>query len=120
MSRFLLVLALLLLPFAATAREQRTIDGAWRSSLFVTNDQGQTPGADGDYQAPRFDDRLWKNVEVPHNWQGYSYNRQVVRGTLHGVAWYRKTIDLPRAGADERLFLMFVHGFDSFKLAMYR
>ncbi|MDC7684148.1 malectin domain-containing carbohydrate-binding protein [Asticcacaulis sp. BYS171W] len=101
------LLSLISVTVQAAPREETRLHGTWRSALFVTDDKGQTPGADGAYQATAFDDATWQDVEVPHNWQGYSYNRQVVRGTLHGVAWYRKTIDLPKVGADERLFLMF-------------
>lgn len=91
----------------AAPRHQETISGGWRSTLFVSDEQNRTPAADGPFETVGFRDADWKTVQVPHNWQGYSYNRQVVRGTMHGVAWYRKPLTFPKRSADERLFLMF-------------
>lgn len=99
-ARLLAVLALAFaLPVAAKPSDQ-LIAGPWRSVLF-------TMSGDGDYQAVTFRDDAWGQVEVPHNWQGYSYNRQVVKGSLHGTAWYRKAITVPARGKGERVFLMF-------------
>lgn len=97
---FLAVLALAFaLPVAAKPSDQ-LIAGTWRSTLFAT-------ASDGDYQARTFRDDVWSEVAVPHNWQGYSVNRQVVNGSLHGTAWYRKAIDVPAHGKGERVFLTF-------------
>lgn len=98
--RILAVLILAaVLPVAAKPSD-RLITGPWRAALTTT-------GGDGAYQAAGFRDDTWAQVTVPHNWQGYSYDRQVVKGTLHGTAWYRKAIDVPAHGPGERVFLMF-------------
>lgn len=99
---------LALLPAAALAqRSDRTVEGSWRSVVF---DAGAADGATmpaGDATAPGFDDSGWTPVSVPHNWQGYSYNRQVRNGSRHGTAWYRKALDIAPAAAGERIFLRF-------------
>ena len=92
---------------AAASPSDREIAGPWRSALFEADSNGKMPGADGAYQAPDYADAGWQSVSVPHNWQGYSYARQVVNGSRHGTAWYRKAIDIPAHGVDERVFLMF-------------
>jgi len=95
----------ILLLFAAfpAAASDHEITGPWRSALFETGEAG----SDGAYQTPAFADTNWASVSVPHNWQGYAYARQVVNGSRHGTAWYRKAIDIPAHGPDERVFLMF-------------
>ncbi|MFT4076986.1 MAG: malectin domain-containing carbohydrate-binding protein [Asticcacaulis sp.] len=97
-----LFILLLLVAFPAAASDHE-ITGPWRSALYETGHAGES----GAYQAPNFDDSRWTAVSVPHNWQGYAYARQVVNGSLHGTAWYRKAIDIPAYGRDEHVFLMF-------------
>jgi beta-galactosidase len=94
------------LVFAAV-RTQLEIAGAWRSVLFEAGHTGTSAGADGLFQRPGFDDSGWASVSVPHNWQGYGYARQAVKGTRHGTAWYRKRITIPAHRADQHVFLMF-------------
>src|SRR6187401_357756 len=38
-----------------------------------------------------FNDRNWKPVNVPHNWDAYEGYRRMRHGNRHGTAWYRKT-----------------------------
>lgn len=97
-----LFILLLLGAFPAAAADHE-ITGPWRSVLYETGHAGEG----GAYQAPDFNDARWTAVSVPHNWQGYAYARQVVNGSLHGTAWYRKAIDIPAHGPDEHVFLMF-------------
>ncbi|HTM81331.1 malectin domain-containing carbohydrate-binding protein [Asticcacaulis sp.] len=103
---FVLLILAVALP-AAAAPSDREIAGPWRSALFEADANGKTTGADNAYQAAAFADKTWTSVSVPHNWQGYTYARQVVNGSRHGTAWYRKAIDIPDHSADERVFLMF-------------
>jgi hypothetical protein len=108
-SACLAVVLSLLAPVMAFAgvRSDQEIAGAWRSALFEADDTGKAAGADGAFQAPGFDDSRWASVSVPHNWQGYAYARQVVKGSRHGTAWYRKAVTLPARSADQHVFLMF-------------
>nr|WP_256731344.1 malectin domain-containing carbohydrate-binding protein [Sphingomonas sp. dw_22] len=103
-----LLLALLALPPAAQARdvrEDRLVEGGWRSAVFDADAEGRMPVADG-FEHAGFDDRAWTPVSVPHNWQGYSYDRQVVKGARHGTAWYRTHLKIAAPRGDERVFLM--------------
>ncbi|WP_423603715.1 malectin domain-containing carbohydrate-binding protein [Sphingomonas sp. MS122] len=100
-ARILAVLALFwALP--ATAGQSEWIAGAWQS---IVLDDGAAP-AQG-YEQPGFDDRSWTRVAVPHNWQGYSYNRQLRVGARHGVAWYRKQLRIAPPRAGERIAIRF-------------
>jgi beta-galactosidase len=104
-----LLLALLILPVAAQARDVREdmlVEGGWRSAVFDADAEGRMPVADG-FERAGFDDRAWTPVSVPHNWQGYSYDRQVVKGARHGTAWYRTQVKIAAPKGDERIFLMF-------------
>ncbi len=92
---------------AIAAPSDHEIAGPWRSVLFETDASGQTPGANAAYQAPGFSDGKWASVSVPHNWQGYAYARQVINGSRHGTAWYRKALTIPARRPDEHVYLMF-------------
>ena len=83
------------LPHAPSAapREQIDADFGWRFST------GDPAGA----EAPTFDDKSWRTINVPHDWS--------IEGTPDpknltgsgggyfpaGVGWYRKTFDAPKA-----------------------
>lgn len=88
------------------ARTDRLIDDGWRSTVFDAK-AGTIPGADAAYQQPSYDDRRWQSVSVPHNWQGYSNDRQVRNGSRHGTAWYRRHLTLAPIERDQHVFLMF-------------
>ena len=110
----LLRAAILLFAFAALVpgahaqgpRQDALVAGNWRSAVFDADADGRMPAADG-FERAGFDDRGWTLVSVPHNWQGYSYNRQVVKGARHGTAWYRTHLRIAAPKGDERVFLMF-------------
>jgi len=103
-----LLLALLAVPaaLAQDVRQDRLVEDGWRSAVFDADAEGRMPAADG-FERAGFDDRGWASVAVPHNWQGYSYNRQVVKGARHGTAWYRTHVKIAAPKRDERIFLMF-------------
>ena len=97
----MLAALLLALPADAGPRRDTLVTGRWRSVLFET-------GAHDGLERVALDDRAWTSVAVPHNWQGYAYDRQVVKGARHGVAWYRTHLTLAApANRDERIALMF-------------
>ncbi|ESQ83293.1 hypothetical protein AEAC466_13660 [Asticcacaulis sp. AC466] len=107
LSRLCITLLLIVAAPVAAKPSEQEITGPWRSALFEADPSGKTTGADAAYEAPEFSDAAWTAVAVPHNWQGYTYARQVVNGSRHGTAWYRKTIDIPARAAGEHVFLMF-------------
>lgn len=72
------------------------------------------PGADFPFVQADFDDRDWETVTLPHDWAitgpFYEGEEPEVGGGMGrlpspGVAWYRRTLDLPADDADKQLFL---------------
>ncbi|MCH5720306.1 hypothetical protein [Niabella hibiscisoli] len=53
----------------------------------------------------KFDDRQWKQVTVPHNWDDYHGYRRLLHGNKHGDAWYRKIVKIKQAKKDKCFFL---------------
>ena len=79
-------------PAARHARPAGTLDG-------------------GVYAARDFDDRSWRQVDLPHDWgiEGpfltTGPHGGMGRLPSWGVAWYRKTLDIPAADAGRLIFL---------------
>lgn len=72
------------------------------------------PGADFPFVQPGFDDNGWEQVNLPHDWaiKGpfYEGDNAVVGGGMgrlpsHGVAWYRRKIDIPAADTNKSVYL---------------
>ena len=105
----ILILLFLSISAPASARAERedvAIADGWRSAVFDAAADGTMPAANG-FEAVGFDDAAWAAVSVPHNWQGYAFARQVVKGARHGSAWYRRHVSIAAPKADERILLMF-------------
>jgi beta-galactosidase len=91
--RLLGLLLLLATPLAAQ-RQRQSLDLGWRFHL------GDAPGA----EAPRFDDRAWRAVDVPHDWsiEGVPVQDAPVGGRggffPTGIGWYRRTFTAPGGG----------------------
>ncbi len=49
----------------------------------------------------------WKKVNVPHNWDDYYGYRRLLHGNLHGDAEYRKEIKIKQSKTGKRFFLFF-------------
>ena len=49
----------------------------------------------------------WKQVNVPHNWDGYEGYRRLRHGNKHGYAYYVKHFKLHQQPAGKRIFLFF-------------
>jgi beta-galactosidase len=96
-----LAIALAALSFAprpaAAQRQRLSMDPGWRFLL------GDPAGA----ERPRFDDRQWRSLDLPHDWSIELAPRQDApaggRGGFFptGTGWYRKAFHLP-AGARGR------------------
>lgn len=73
-----------------------------------TRPEGRLDG--GPYARPDFDDSAWRRLDLPHDWgvEG-QFNAQGSggRGRLpfYGVAWYRRTLDIPAADAGRTIVL---------------
>src|SRR4030042_185952 len=72
------------------------------------------PGSDFAFVQNDFDDRSWESVNLPHDWaiKGpfQEGRRAEVGGSMgrlpsHGVAWYRKNLDIPASDAGKSIFL---------------
>ncbi len=111
MQRRILLLATVLLTanafaalhYLALPRSIQSIDPDWRFS--------QSDPADA--QSPAFDDSQWQIVRLPHDWSiagpVSQTNPSGPAGGFFptGIAWYRKTLTLPRLDPAKRTFIAF-------------
>lgn len=72
------------------------------------------PGSDFPFVKSDFDDSQWKRIQLPHDWaiKGpfYEGSNPEVGGGMgrlpsHGVAWYRRKLDIPASDAGKSIFL---------------
>jgi beta-galactosidase len=90
----------LAVPSAASARTTVPLTSHWKFQL------GDVPGA----EAPGFDARSWRTLDVPHTWNALDAQDGGVplRPTYYrGIGWYRKTVTVPAGLRGQRLFLEF-------------
>ncbi|HEY8932429.1 MAG TPA: sugar-binding domain-containing protein, partial [Rariglobus sp.] len=71
---------------------------------------GKAPGEDLACAQPAFDDSAWRKLDLPHDWGVEGPFDQALPGETgklpwHGVAWYRKTFDLPASDRDRVIAL---------------
>lgn len=73
-----------------------------------------SPGKDFPFVQKNFDDSIWEDVTLPHDWaiNGPFYEGDDVpigggmgRLPSHGTAWYRRQIDIPRSDDGKSIFL---------------
>ena len=68
----------------------------------------------GDFKnaaAPDFDDSKWRTLDLPHDWsvEG-ALNQSLASATGYlpgGIAWYRKTLDIPLDQKDKKIYIYF-------------
>ncbi len=72
------------------------------------------PGSDFPFVRQDFDDRQWTKVQLPHDWairapfyreEGAIVGGGMGRLPVHGVAWYRKKLDIPVSDRGKSLYL---------------
>lgn len=72
------------------------------------------PGGDFPFVQSDFDDAKWESVNLPHDWaiegpflEGFDAEVGGGMGRLpsHGVAWYRKKLDIPSSDAGKSIFI---------------
>ncbi len=71
--------------------------------------EGQ-PATGISFTHPDFDDSQWRLLNLPHDWGVESPFDQALPGGTgklpwFGVAWYRKTLDLPESDKDKKIYL---------------
>jgi beta-galactosidase len=59
------------------------------------------------FEQQGFNDKAWKKVNVPHNWDQYEGYRRMLHGNRHGYAWYRKNFTSSEKKDGKRFFLYF-------------
>ena len=98
------IVTLLAIPSCASA--QRTIQqftDAWR---FSQSDPAEA-------KSPTFDDAKWQTVTLPHDWSIAGPIRQDAPSKAQGgffptgIAWYRKTLTLPKLDPTKRTYIAF-------------
>ncbi|MBI2510338.1 MAG: DUF4982 domain-containing protein [Opitutae bacterium] len=99
---FLVSLAAATAQLTDSPRREWPLNEGWRSTAADTND----PRFAG-FEQPAFDDSAWQPVAVPHNWDDYAGLRRLGHGNRHGVAWYRRSFDVPASESGRRVFLFF-------------
>ncbi|HTS16121.1 MAG TPA: beta-galactosidase GalB [Verrucomicrobiae bacterium] len=68
------------------------------------------PGSDVSYVQPSFDDSMWRQLDLPHDWAIEGPFRQEYDGSTGklrywGPVWYRKHFVIPPEDAGKKLFL---------------
>ena len=104
-SRLAILLILSISWFTVGAQQTRSVlslDKGWRT-MAHDND----PKAYDGFEQHRFRDEKWKQVDVPHNWDGYEGFRRNRHGNRHGYAWYRKNFAAINPVPGKRYFLFF-------------
>lgn len=71
---------------------------------------GTPPGEDVSYVQPGFDDKTWRALDLPHDWGIEGPFDQALPGETGklpwaGVAWYRKSFDLPASDQGKKVSL---------------
>jgi len=99
----LLLCAALLAPPVAGQGTRWSMDPGWRFT------RGDPTGA----EQPRFDDRAWRRLDVPHDWSIEGTPREDAPGGgrvgyfPNGTGWYRKTFRLPTGALTGAVWLEF-------------
>jgi len=100
---FLIGLFLTSTGFTQTGlRKNITLNEGWQSIADDTN-----INAYKGFEQDGFNDKAWKRVNVPHNWDQYEGYRRMLHGNRHGYAWYRKSFKAAAQKAGRRFFLYF-------------
>jgi beta-galactosidase len=89
---------------------QLAASAAFRAEPPADPPAGPAPGESVSYASPGFDDASWRGLTLPHDWGVEGAFDQALPGETgklpwHGVAWYRKTFDLPASDASRRIVL---------------
>lgn len=83
-------------------RKNISLNEGWQSIADDTN-----INAHKGFEQYTYNDKGWKTVNVPHNWDQYEGYRRMLHGNRHGYAWYRKTFKTAVPKTGKRFFLYF-------------
>ena len=82
---------------AAEPRATYNFNPGWKLTV------GDPAGA----ETPGFDDSAWKPVTLPHAWNEGDAFKQDIKDHTTGIAWYRKSFQLPAGSKGQKVFLEF-------------
>lgn len=120
-------LLLLLFPFTSIGQQNNaqysklSFDNGWRFHLgdipfpvLITHNEtygNAKAGSASGAASPRFDDRDWRELNLPHDWViegSFNPNENVSQGyRARGIAWYRRNFKLSEADRGKHLELQF-------------
>lgn len=136
-ARLLLLIAFLMLTFAGKAqtcaREKIRLDEGWKFALGHAADPQKDFGCGTEYfnyltkansihnegpYSPKFDDRDWQEVRVPHDWvttlpyaseasHSHGYKTVGYKYPETSVGWYRKIVNIPSEDLGKHITLQF-------------
>ncbi len=136
-ARLLLLIAFLMLTFAGKAqtcaREKIRLDEGWKFALGHAADPQKDFGCGTEYfnyltkansihnegpYSPKFDDRDWQEVRVPHDWvttlpyaseasHSHGYKTVGYKYPETSVGWYRKIVNIPSEDICKHITLQF-------------
>lgn len=87
---------------AQTSRIDVLLNSNWTTAADEKN-----PNAFQGFESISFNDKNWKIVDIPHNWDDYSGYRSEKHGNKHGYTWYRSYVNINSKDKDRRYFLWF-------------
>lgn len=100
---FLICFLMSLAGFSQTGeRKSIALNEGWQSIADEVNIRAQEG-----FETVGFNDKHWKRVNVPHNWDQYEGYRRMLHGNRHGYAWYRKIFRSTEKKNGKRFFLYF-------------
>ncbi|KGE14991.1 malectin domain-containing carbohydrate-binding protein [Sphingobacterium deserti] len=88
---------------AQDVRQIISLDKRWSTAM----DEHDTLRYNGFEKNSFQEDKNWRRVDVPHNWDSYAGYRRQIHGNLHGYAWYRKTFTIKERTKSKRFYLFF-------------
>lgn len=94
---------LLMIAFSLTSCEETKYDAKvnfnqdWKFTKLA-----ETETSDDAYSKPNFDDTSWESVSLPHT---TNIEPQTVNNQWQGIAWYRKSFDVPVNPSKKKVFL---------------
>jgi beta-galactosidase len=88
----------------------RATDSVGTDANVSVPSNGSGLGSDMAYTQPSFNDSSWRSLNLPHDWGVEGPFKQEYPGETGklpwwGVAWYRKTFDLPPTDSGRQIFL---------------
>ena len=103
-----LIISLLIFLLSATTMTGQITSG---ESLKINDGWKFQKGDFKEAATPGYDDSKWRQLDLPHDWSVEGpLNQNLASATGYlpgGIAWYRKTLDVPADQKDKKVFIYF-------------